>query len=592
MRPRLVAALSLLLLPAAASPASAFWSSFAASASLTPLPPHTPNFTVALASLAMVGAEGPYDLPVHIVRDAAAGGVVVAAWTERTSFLVQTAGAGLGELNLFAPTPALAPLALPPLQRYGWAWLWGAKVTTVTWLDCCGVTGDTSGFALAASPDGATVTLSQWQAWVPSGAHAGRDARSTHNFTLLWDPIFGYSVDATLSLRINAAAAPRAVEFLNMLTPRLAQPWPMAQQTGGWGVPPSGAPLPASAGAWPLAQPSVTAWANDSAGSAWTGFAENILAGAELGQWPLPPLAGATLTLGAGLYSPGLSYGATPGQNLSFLQSICPTWMDMHQVVALPAPGRDGFVEAEPTFSLRFAPPPASDFALARVALEHRPGSSGSARWLNSSMLRIGAVETFEDQPIPLTSSLRALAQVKYLPDYSILHGPGVGRNGSSAAWFIPAASPAAVGSPTYNSNSVPLLPLNASTRYTFSAWVQLNGSTVDAFLWAGVWEADDFNYRIAPGPTYGRLVCFNSSSARGRGGGVWVSPSVRGVPPSLHRQGSSARASAGAWVLLEIAFQTSAWPAYADLRPIVPGPAGESVLVDDWLMRQDGPAL
>ena len=143
------------------SPAAAFWASFAATASLPALPAHTPSFAVTVETLSLVGAAGPYALPVHVIRDnsAAAGGVVVATWTERTSFLAQqnATGAGLGELNLLAPLPALAPAALPPLARYGWAWLWGAKVTTVTWLDCCGVTGDSAGFSLAAAPDAAAL---------------------------------------------------------------------------------------------------------------------------------------------------------------------------------------------------------------------------------------------------------------------------------------------------------------------------------------------------------------------------------------------------------------------------------------------------
>jgi len=585
---KLIAAFTL---TAWALPSADFWMRFADTASLPFLQQHTPNFTVSKLSLPLMGSMGPYSLPLHVVRDAAAGGVIVATWSERTSFLEETAGAGLGEFNLLAPTPSLAPFVLPSLERYGWAWLYGAKMTTVSWLDCCGITGDASGFSFEASPDGTTATLTQWQKWLPSGKHTGRDANSSHSFKLFWDPIYGYSVDAALELRINAAAAPRTVEFLNFLTPHLAQPWPKEELTGPWGVPPSGAPLPTSAGTWPLTQPSITAWANTSTGSAWTGFAENLLAGAELGMMSMPPLVGATLTLGAGSYSPGLSYGADSSQNLSFSQSICPTWMDMHQIVSLPLPGEDGYVSAVPTFSLRYAPPSASDWALAHAVLSHSPGTGDGRRWLNSTMLRIGVLETFEDQPVPLTTPLRALVQAKYLPDYKVLRSPGLGHNGSSAAWFIPAASLAAAADEYYNASPQPLIPLNASTRYTFSSWVALNGSNVDAHLWLGLWEADDFNAGIEPGPTYGRLVCFNSSSARGRPGGIWVSPHVRGeIPSKLPPHTSSS--NEGVWVHLEINFQTGGWPAYVDLRPIVLGPMGESALLDDWLLRQDGAAF
>ena len=325
----MLAARALLLLAAlpallGANPAADFFSALAGAAGLPLLPPHTPSFTVALEHVRLTGANGTYALPVHVIRDAAAGGVIVATYYERDSYLFQAnASQGLGELQLLAPLPALAPLALPRLERVGWAWLYGAKVTTVTWLDCCAVTGDSAGVSLAAAPDGASVLLSQWQAWVPTGGHPNRTAQSIHNFTLRWDARYGYSVDAELYLRINAAAAPPRVEFLNFLTPHLVNPWPDAQLFP-WGVPPSGAPLAPGVGPWPGARPAVTAWANDSAGAAWTGFADNALAGAELGTYPMAPLQGATVMVTPGAYAPALSFGALPSAGLKCVHTRGP----------------------------------------------------------------------------------------------------------------------------------------------------------------------------------------------------------------------------------------------------------------------------
>ena len=134
------------------------------------------------------------------------------------------------ELNLLTPLPSLAPTILPPLPRYGWAWLYGAKVVTIAWLDCCNITGDTSSFSF--SVNGAPqLTLIQTQAWVPGGNKPGRDALSEHTFTLLYDTAVGYHIDIVASLRINAAAAPPRVEFVKFLKPHLANPWPTIPST-------------------------------------------------------------------------------------------------------------------------------------------------------------------------------------------------------------------------------------------------------------------------------------------------------------------------------------------------------------------------
>jgi hypothetical protein len=61
----------------------------------------------------------------------------------------------------------------------------------------------------------------------------------------------------------------------------------------------------------------------------------------------------------------------------------------------------------------------------------------------------------------------------RYLPDYDVVHGAGVGHGGSSAAWVVQAALPAsAANDPYHNSSPQPLIPLNASSRYSLSAWV------------------------------------------------------------------------------------------------------------------------
>lgn len=64
-----------------------------------------------------------------------AGGGVVATYVRKDSFITQTGGSPMGELNLVTYSPALARPDLKPFARYGWAYLFGQRLTTIPWLD-------------------------------------------------------------------------------------------------------------------------------------------------------------------------------------------------------------------------------------------------------------------------------------------------------------------------------------------------------------------------------------------------------------------------------------------------------------------------
>ena len=501
--------------------ASAFWPALAARAGAAwPAPAaHTPSFFVTAENVSMSDSRGPYLLRVYAVRDAAAGGGVVAAYVPAASENVEGWKQGsTPELNLLVPLPALAPAQLPPLPRYGWAWLYGAKITTIPWLDCCNITGDVAAFSF--SPDYEEQwTLTQSQAWVPDGSHKGRSATSEHSFTLRYDASVGYCVDVRASLVINAAAAPREVEFVNFLTPHLANPWPQ----------PAAHPV--------LAGPrsNVTAWSGD-AGATWTGFAENLLAGAMLGKYnvswsgaggddPSPPWAlGAVAMVAPGGYSAALAFAGP----FLFEQETCPTWMDQHQVVRLPPPGPDGFVSAAPTFSLAYLPSTGSDLISRTASLITHVGD-GTRGNGSAVMLRIGVEEDFSQQPVPLTQPLRALVQESHGADYALVGGP---------ALSVRALAPANASALYSFANALPLVPLNASTSYVARARAlappdsECPGGGAFARVRVLLYEDDDFNTQAS------RLLIFDSANATG-----------------------------AAWANLSIAFASPAWPMYADLR-------------------------
>lgn len=87
-----------------------------------------------------------------------------------------------------------------------------------------------------------------------------------------------------------------------------------------------------------------------------------------------------------------------------------------------------------PRLRMAFLPPSASDTLLSEAVLvsyansSHRPGVA--------VMIRIGQLETFEDQPLSLTLPVRGLVVAWYYPDLVINHT--IGRNGSSASLEVP----------------------------------------------------------------------------------------------------------------------------------------------------------
>ena len=516
-------AAALLVQASGADPASSFFASYASRVADWPSPAaHAPSFYATAENVTMLGSRGPYSVLVYAIRDASppAAGGVVAAYVPAASENVEGWKQGdTPELNLLVPLPAMAPAQLPPLPRYGWAWLYGAKLVTIPWLDCCNITGDSAGYSFSSDfrPEW---TLSQFQAWVPGGAHKGRDAQSLHTFTLRWDPAVGYRVDVVASIVINAAAAPRTLEFVNFLTPQLANPWPS----------------PAAHDFLPGPRSTITAWTAD-AGASWAGFAENILAGAMLRTYNVSRSAstnssspGAVVMAAAGGFSAALAFAG----DYDFAQATCPTWMDQHQIVYLPPPGPDGFVAAAPTFSLAYLPAAASDDVVARAAVVSHVGD-GTRGNGSAVLLHLGEVEDFEQQPVALTTPLRALAQVSYNSDFRLVEGGG-GRAGKSLA--IATMLPSAAAQFYAFAISVPLVPLNASTEYVLRASVRAppaalcpEGFPAVARIVCGIYEDDDFNTPV-------RLEWHNSSDATG-----------------------------DIWTYLSAVFKSPAWPSYADVR-------------------------
>jgi hypothetical protein len=502
----------------ASLPASSFWPGYQSKISAwAPLPPHTPSFHVVQNNVTHLGFNGTYKTMYYEIRDSSTpNDGVVAVYIPGASENVEGWKQGMDpELNLLVPLPSLAPDNLPALPRYGWAWLFGAKVVTIPWLDCCQITGDNHSFSFSVG-NSPTLTLTESQSWVPAGNKPGRDAVSTHTFTLVYDEVVGYRIDIVTALRINAKAAPPKVEFVNFLTPHLANPWPYPNTPDLLGGPRS----------------NTTAWTANM-GDTWEGFAENLLAGAMLHTYNISTLTsgvGAVSMLSPGGFSATLAHGPSEG-GIQYFQATCPTWMDQHQVLLLPPPGGNGYITLAPTFSLAYLPPSASLATLGGGALtlvtHTNDGSRGNGTGV---LLRIGVVEDFASQPMPLTSPQRGLVKAYYSPDYAIV-GAGEPRGGK--ALKVPALPPSALTELFPFANPQPLIPLNASTAYILKAALLPPFPCLGGFarLAVKIYEDDDFN-------TPARLFNFTSPNATGE-----------------------------AWVDSEVSFTSPPWVSYADLE-------------------------
>jgi hypothetical protein len=345
----------------------------------------------------------------------------------------------------------------------------------------------------------------------------------------------------------------------------------------------------------------------------FVGFAENLLAGAMLGTYnvtaggfvaTLMPQADASVPTGAAAAAAGWSPAISQlgPADTTFLQQTCPTWMDQHQArhrarvcmggggvgghvrtpaclrhprntppagwvtvqvakyPAAPSP-ETGMYAMAPRFRLFFLSPAATAAVLQSVTVvthngsSHRPGTS--------AMLRLGVLEDFEQQPVPLTQPLRALVQAYYQPDYVLAAGQG--RDGGTA-WQVTAASPGSAAQFYAFANPQPLVPLPAAAQVNYTAWVRpapanAAASVVTVFLSLSWYEADDFNVQA-------RFPAYLSANAT----------------------------AAGQWQRLSLTATTPPFVTYGDIRVVAitqpaPGVAGgtadaappDLAFVDDW---------
>jgi hypothetical protein len=177
--------------------------------------------------------------------------------------------------------------------------------------------------------------------------------------------------------------------------------------------------------------------------------------------------------------------------NYTFELRTCNVWQDQHNHVHFPKePDKGGLYRVHPKFRAVFLPPELTKHVHEKMTLE----DFGGAR---AVQIRIGVLEDFEEQPLPLTTTVRG----------AYGHGLRVttekAHSGEKSLVFQGSGDPNTRGHFLF----VPQIPLDANTRYLLEAWAFVEGEETEACVTGDL-------YPDSPHPK-GRLLRQQTPSAK-----------------------------------------------------------------------------
>jgi hypothetical protein len=281
-------------------------------------------------------------------------------------------------LDVFASNPYAAPTHLEMPVRHHNATLLGTRLTTSVWYDKWGISGDIHDVNI--SDGGETLTIVESQKWRPDGQY-GREGESVYEIEFNVHPYFGYAVTFQCSLVTNDSLT-NHVEFMNFMPPDVVNPWPGQNQF----------PFTIYASTTP---------------KAYHGYANNLYAGnlsdenkTDWGKGIEIRNGGFIAMLEADKPSPALFRKG----DLRFVQRTCDAWLDQHNHILLPSRDSDGFFRMNPEFLFVYLPSEISNYLLDKVIIEDFENKE-------ATMIRLGTLEDFENQPIELTEPVIGLTR-------------------------------------------------------------------------------------------------------------------------------------------------------------------------------------
>jgi hypothetical protein len=335
--------------------------------------------------------------------------------------------------------------------RYHWAWLFGARCSLGLWYDGQYISSQQNG--LTVSGGGETITLTFTEQWTRK-----RKAESTCTAVLRLDPALGYAVTLTYRLSTDDARK-RTIEFCNHVPGQMVSPWPDRVRYDRTVMTPRGSD-------------GVMGWWNNlpAADVSDNGRKLTVRDGGFLAYLP----GRQDRAKGWGVAMAVLTANGTASSQ------TCNAWEDQHLSFDLPAkPGDDGRFVIDATLRMSGLPPEAAAEVGKRAVLDSFNGD-------RVVQLRLGQVEGFEDQPLPLTTDVRA----PFVKDWKIANDKGHTGTRSLIVPGIPADKPVGMSGFMHG----PQVELVAGARYRASAWVQTSDPATSAVIRASFYEYSPFD--------------------------------------------------------------------------------------------------
>jgi len=400
---------------------------------------YKPEFSVAQEDRVFLNAAGGHKEMLWVIRD---GQRIVALYSPT-----------LGHVELFTHDPAQGQAKLNVGPRYHQPRLIGTRVTTRIWL------APMETFEYEFGGNERALKLVETNRWQASGRQGlGVNVDSNYTLTLRLDPVCGYTIDMDCRLLMEKIPKGKdgkplaSAEWCNLLAGHVSDVWPGRARYDKTVFSQLGLPAGRYWGWWNNLAASDH---SDDDAAKMRGREDGFVAFlADKDGW------GPALVC-IGPHEHSLATGNA--------------WQDQRNILAMPAEADlDGKYRMSTRFRLVFLPPEVTAEVLRNTAVNDFRGA-------RAVMVRIGVVEDFEDQPLPLTTPVRGCYPVgEVATDQAHSGKKSLLVKGSSRA-------EAAKGMP--GSACAPQIPLDENSTYRITCWIKVDGDG-EAFVSADLYDS------------------------------------------------------------------------------------------------------
>lgn len=457
---------------------------------------HVPHFTISPREFTFQEVTGPQRRQLWVIQDADR---YVGLYNPESS-----------ELDLISLSPTDAPRRLSLPTRYHRGTRLGTCVQTLPHADGWPAAGARHHFDFRT--DGTTVTLTEVRNW-----NAERHALAHQIVTLRCDPVAGYALDMTCQFSTNDPGT-RYADLISIFPARIANPWPDRWQYDRFLYTPG-------------ASARLSGWWNNPVTAALTGGAHQAFSVRN----------GGYIAWVSDAWGWGLALTRRSQKRLAFSNVTGGVWLEQHTRVALPdTPDVSGIYFVRALFHLQRVPPEAASAMLRQAEMLPFDGK-------RCVMVRLGGLEAFDDQPLPLTTNVRGV----WSPELQLTEEEA--HSGKKSLKVLARPREKTSGQENFLLPA-PQIPLEAGGRYRLEAWVKVVGANTEGFVSADLY-ADDL--RLAE---------------------------------RVKRQKTSSVQSGEGWKQVRLEFEADASGPYLDLRFVALG-TGTAYFDDVLLKKLPSPA-